>query len=466
MTSLGNPQTNELAVAVGDIPDLLDDTHSGLLKGPRGLGTELARKFVAEVAPEPKSAAPEGETAPARESVPEPDAGQPSAEALNMLASGQGLAFASELASVTELAAAAEPAAVKVNELAPGKALGGSTFRIPIRRLTADLEPYQEFEWGDGSASPVYCPPAARVDDRLAEEVDNRLAAWAESIGFTPDELAKLRNTGYGRLVMLTHTDSDDPDRLLVAAQMNTAWWMADDYYADDSALGADPTRLPQRLTMAMAALDPLPDAGEFSEPLDDLLHEDKVLRAFGSAVSHLRRHATPAQVQRACYSTFTMFVSWTAYAAWRHGGETPPAWEYLAARQHDTFYTSMTLIDPVAGYEVPANLFYDERVRRAAFRAGTASVLINDLLSVKKDSADETPVCNIVLQIAADRGCSIAQATEITVALHNRMVHEFEADHHALQAIPSPELHLYLHGLRNWMGGSFEWHNTNPRYK
>ncbi|MBL1078326.1 terpene synthase [Nocardia sp. 2] len=391
------------------------------LRGPNGLGTQLAKRFAPVPAPE----------------SPAPDAKPP----------------------FSELGA--------TDHCTPGvPRLGESALRLPIRRLTADVEPCQLLEWGDGSASPLYCPPAARIDDGLAEEIDDRLVAWAEGLGFTDEELEKLRKTGYGRLVMLTHTDSDDPDHLLVAAQMNTAWWMADDYYADDSALGADPTRLPQRLTLAMAALDPLPDAGEFSEPLDAVLREDKVLRAFGSAIAHLRKHATPDQVQRACYATFSMFVSWTAYAAWRHTDEMPTAWEYLAARQHDTFYTSMTLIDPVAGFAVPANLFYDERVRRAAFQAGTACVLVNDLFSVKKDAADEVPVANMVLQIAADRGCSVEQAVEITVDLHNRMVRDFEEGQRALKAVPSPELQMFLHGVRNWMGGSFEWHNTNPRYR
>ncbi|MFB8006286.1 family 2 encapsulin nanocompartment cargo protein terpene cyclase [Nocardia sp. NPDC056000] len=386
--------------------------------------------------------------------------------------SGLGTQLAKRFAAVSESASIPEskpvvPELDTADHCVPGvPRLGESAFRIPLRRLTADIEPYQLLDWGDGSAPPLYCPPAARIDDRLADEVDDRLAHWAESIGFTPEEIGKLRKTGYGRLVMLAHSDSDDPDRLLVAAQMNTAWWMADDYYADDSALGADPVRLPQRLTLAMAALDPLPDAGEFSEPLNEELHTDRVLRAFRSAIAHLRRHATPDQVQRACYATFSMFVSWTAYAAWRHTGEPPAAWEYLAARQHDTFYTSMTLIDPVVGYEVPSNLFYDDRVRRAAFQAGTACVLVNDLFSVKKDAADENPVSNMVLQIAADRGCSIAAATETVVDLHNTMVRDFEAGHRALQSIPSPELQSFLHGVRNWMGGSFKWHNTNPRYR
>ncbi len=125
-----------------------------------------------------------------------------------------------------------------------------------------------------------------------------------------------------------------------------------------------------------------------------------------------------------------------------------------------------MTLIDVVEGYEVPASLYYEPKVRRAAFQAGTASVLVNDLHSVAKDAAEEKPVCNMVLQIAKDRGCSIEEATEVTVKLHNDVVREFEAGCKSLRTVPSLELHKFLRGLRAWMGGGFEWHATNPRYK
>ncbi|WP_279580105.1 terpene synthase family protein [Fodinicola feengrottensis] len=180
----------------------------------------------------------------------------------------------------------------------------------------------------------------------------------------------------------------------------------------------------------------------------------------------HLARHGTPVQVQRVCYATFSMFVTWSAYAAWRHTGAYPPAWEYLAARQHDSFYTSMTLVDPVGGYELPAGLYYDPRVRQALMQAGTASVLVNDLHSVAKDAADEKPVCNMVLQVAADRNCSIQESTEITVDLHNNLVRDFEAGHRKLRTVPSPELHRFLNGVKAWMGGGLEWHATNPRYE
>ena len=329
-----------------------------------------------------------------------------------------------------------------------------------------DDSAYVAREWGDGTASPLYVPVADRVDPDLAAEVDERLIEWARDCGFTEEESELMRGAGFGRLVTLTHTDTADPDRLLISAQLNAAWWAADDLYADDTEMGAVPTELPPRLALAMAAMDPVAPAGSFTAELDEALHGDRVLVALNSGMGHLSRHASPAQVQRVCYSTFAMFVSWNAYAAWRHTETYPPAWEYLAARQHDSFYTSMTLIDAVGGYELDAALYYEPKVRQALTQAGTASVMLNDLVSVAKDAADANPVCNMVLQVAADRECSVEEATEVTVELHNQLVRDFEANRRELRAVPSPQLHRFLRGVRSWMGGGAEWHITNPRYQ
>lgn len=325
---------------------------------------------------------------------------------------------------------------------------------------------YAYRQWGDGSYPPLYCPLVERVNTPLGEAADAALVPWALDCGFSGEEAELLGSAGFGRLAMLGHPDCDDLDRLLISAKLNAAWWAADDLYADDTALGAIPAELPPKLALAMVAMDPVPAMGEFSHDLDQRIEGDRVLVALRTGTGHLSRHGSPAQVQRVCYSTFAMFVSWNAYAAWRHSGKYPPAWEYLAARQHDSFYTSMTLIDVLGGYEVPAGLYYEPRVRRAAFQAGTATVLVNDLHSVTKDLEDESPPCNMVLQIAADRGCSIDEATEATVELHNNLVRDFQATHRELGTVPSPELHRFLRGLRAWMGGGFEWHATNPRYK
>ncbi|HEY3953601.1 MAG TPA: family 2 encapsulin nanocompartment cargo protein terpene cyclase [Streptosporangiaceae bacterium] len=370
--------------------------------------------------------------------------------------SGLGTAAARFPAAVAEAAAEAAAAAAAAEAGPP---------EPPLRDLQTPL-PYVERDWGDGSYPPLYCPPTVRIDDDLATEVNDRLVAWAQKVGIYACQLGKFRDTGFGRLAMLTHPDTDDPDLLLVAAQMNAAWWAADDYYADETPLGATPTELPPRLALVMSAMDPPPPAGDYTRQLDEVLRADPVLVALNSATAHLTRHATPAQVMRAFSTTFQMYVSWTAYAAWRYQGELPPVWRYLAARQHDSFYTSMTLIDTVAGFELPANLFAERRFHRALMQAGTASVIVNDLHSVAKEAADELPDSNLVLLIAAEEDCSVREATERAVAMHNDFVRGFETSQRQLAALPSVELQRFLRGAQAWMGGGFEWHSTSSRYR
>ena len=326
--------------------------------------------------------------------------------------------------------------------------------------------PYAEREWGDASYPPLYLPAPGRIDDDLGEEVNERLVAWAGETGIHAGRMDKFRDTGFGRLAMLTHADTDDPDMLLIAARMNAAWWAADDYYADETSLGATPTELPPRLALVMSAMDPPPPAGPYTRQLEGVIEADPVLVALRSAVSHLAERATPAQVMRACSTTFQMYVSWTAYAAWRYLKTLPSVWRYLAARQHDSFYTSMTLIDVVGGYELPSNVFCERQFHQALMQAGTASVIVNDLYSVAREAADELPDSNLVLLIAAEEKIPVKDATARVVALHNDFVRAFEASQSELMAVPSPELHRFLRGAQAWMAGGIEWHGSSDRYQ
>jgi 2-methylisoborneol synthase len=326
--------------------------------------------------------------------------------------------------------------------------------------------PYAERDWGDGSYPPLYCPVTARINDDLGDEVNERLVAWADRAGIYATRLEEFRDTGFGRLAMLTHPDSDDPDMLLVAAQMNAAWWAADDYYADETALGATPTELPPRLSLVMSAMDPPPPAGDYTRQLDEVLRADPVLVAADSATAHLARHATPAQLMHAGSATAQMFVSWTAYAGWRYVETLPPVWRYLAARQRDSFYVSMTLIDVVGGYELPANLFSERRFHHALMQAGMASAIVNDLHSLARETADAHTDFNLVLLIAAEQDCPLREATERAVGLHNDYVRGFEASQRQLATVPSMELLRFLRGAQAWMAGCLEWHGSSSRYQ
>ncbi|MGH3839020.1 MAG: hypothetical protein ACRDSF_25485, partial [Pseudonocardiaceae bacterium] len=64
----------------------------------------------------------------------------------------------------------------------------------------------------DESGSELFCPPALRDDEALGEEVNDRLVDWAGQVGIYPGQLDRVRAANFGRLMMLTHPATDDPD--------------------------------------------------------------------------------------------------------------------------------------------------------------------------------------------------------------------------------------------------------------
>src|SRR6202034_3401321 len=134
----------------------------------------------------------------------------------------------------------------------------------------------------------------------LGAEVNRRLVAWAGQTGIHAGQMDKFADTGFGRLVMLTHADTDDPDMLAVAARMNAAWWAADDYYADETSLGATPTELPPRLALVLSAMAPPPPAGKYTSQLEEVIAADPVLVAIRSATRYMAERGTASQVMRA----------------------------------------------------------------------------------------------------------------------------------------------------------------------
>jgi hypothetical protein len=316
-------------------------------------------------------------------------------------------------------------------------------------------------------AAPLYCPEPVRVDEGLGAEVNDLLMAWVEQVGIFPGQRDHVRACDYGRYAVLIHPDTDDPERLLLAAQCMAALFAVDDCYCDDERTGSDPLLIGPRLTLAQTALDPTHLVGDYATQLDDALNADPVLVALGSYIERVGHFATPAQVARVRHETVAMFVTMSAEAGWRMTKRTPPTWEYLAARQANSFLPCMTLIDIIGGYELPAAVYSHPLVRRAITLAASASIILNDLYSMAKESEPGIGDYNLPVVIAAERGCSLQEATDRSVAIHNELVHAFEEARARLTAtLPVPTLERFLTGLYAWLGGSREWHRNSGRYR
>jgi 2-methylisoborneol synthase len=283
----------------------------------------------------------------------------------------------------------------------------------------------------------LFCPDAIRDDPALGDLVDDMLIDWAGRVGIYHGKLDKLRSYGFGRYMMLANPAVNDPDRLLMATKCLVAEWAADDYYVDEVELGADP---------AMAGYHRL-------EPISE---------AFRTAMEHLGRYATTAQLGRFQHQMAILFLAWTQEADWHVNKRTPPVWEYLVQRHLNSYLPPMILIDVLAGYELSPHEFYHPDVRRAFTTAGNAAVLVNDLHSGSRESENDF---NLPRVLELNEGLPKKEAVARTVQIHNELMHTFVGLAAQLSAAGSPNLRRFLADTWAWLGGSRRWHATTGRY-
>ena len=252
-----------------------------------------------------------------------------------------------------------------------------------------------------------------RDDPALGKEVNDRLILWAERVGIYPDRLDRLTEANFGRLMMLAHPGTDDPDRLLAAAKCALAEWAMDDHFLDDEAMGADSKLVGSRLGVTHAAMDPAHLPAGYAAQLDGALSTEPVTVAYQSAQEHLARYTTPQQLNRMRHQLSILFVASNHESSWRLAGRIPPVWEYLTHRQQNSFLAPMTRVDPVARYELSAPEFFDPRMRRVFCLAGSASAILNDVYSNARESHSDFDLPKV---IANEVGCSPREALDRTV--------------------------------------------------
>lgn len=331
---------------------------------------------------------------------------------------------------------------------------------------TSALRPTPSGARGRSGAVPVlYCPPALRDDPELGDLVNRQLIAWAAEIGLYPASLDRVREANFGRLIMLAHPETDDPDRLLAAAKCALAEWATDSAYCDDDSEGARLDLLGSRLGLARTAVDP-PVIGARHQPaLDEALRADPVRVALSSAIGHLGRYAAPGQLDRVRSELTVLFNGYNTEGSWRRSDFVPPVWQYLAERQQNSFVPTIAVIDIVGGYHLSAAQYGAPPVRRAVLMAGLAATLVNDLYSMSRERRGAHYDYNLPTLIAVEEQCSPGEAVHRAAALHDELVRTYEREAAALAVAGSPALARFLAGVWAWLGGNHEWHRTTARY-
>ncbi|MEU3466140.1 family 2 encapsulin nanocompartment cargo protein terpene cyclase [Streptomyces sp. NPDC006733] len=304
----------------------------------------------------------------------------------------------------------------------------------------------------------LYCPPAVRDDRALADLINAQLLEWADGVGLfrSPDLRAGLLSFDPGRSVVLCHPDAPSTEHLLTAAKLLTGENAVDDYFCEPE-LGGTPEGLGARLAVAQSAIDPSHMPAPYDAHWRAALADHPALRSMHAAMESLTALATPAQAHRFRHEVASLYLGYEAEAACVQEERTPPVWEYLVQRQLNSFRPCLAITDAIGGYELPAELFALPAVQRATALASTASTVLNDLYSLRKEQASGRFHYSLPTVIAAEEECGIDEAFTQAIEVHNELVRAFDTEAAVLSGHPLTA--RYATGLANWMGGNHEWH-------
>ncbi|MGY4739606.1 terpene synthase family protein [Streptomyces sp. ATMOS53] len=313
------------------------------------------------------------------------------------------------------------------------------------------------------SVPSVLCPFPVTYDESAARKADDDIVAWALSLDLFPGQRNELDGYRFGTFAALTHPDAVDHDHLMLAARNMTALFAADDHYCDEGIEGVHLAMSASRLAGALTALENgprLPDCPS----VETFVAGDPVTRALRETAEHVTRLGAPAQVGRLRHETIATFLAMAAENSWRIAGHVPEPAEYLAHRKYNGGMACLVLIDVVGGYELSVRDWETPGVRDLSLAASLMIMLVNDLYSVAKESAD-IGSHSLPTVLAARHGWSIERSMCATGELHDDLMRDYLRLEPEVRRDASPELARYLTGLRHWMRGNLEWHTLTGRH-
>ncbi|WP_049716502.1 family 2 encapsulin nanocompartment cargo protein terpene cyclase [Streptomyces caatingaensis] len=314
----------------------------------------------------------------------------------------------------------------------------------------------------------LYCPPPVRDDRALADEINVRLVEWAEKeVDLYPDTDLRDALVAFdaGRSVVLCHPDAPTVDHLMAAARLLAGENAVDDYFCE-AEYGGTAHRRGAALALAQSAIDPAHNVPRYEADWRTGMDSHPALRSMRSAMEYFRALATPAQAHRFRHDIVNLYLGYNAEGDCISQERTPAVWEYLVQRQFNSFRPCLTITDAIGGYELPAALFAEPAVQRAVALSSNASTICNDLYSLRKEQAGGRFHYSLPTAIAAEEDCSIEDAFQKAIEVHNDLVHAFERQAAELSAT-GPLLARFMTGLSNWLAGNHEWHagNVGTRY-
>jgi len=303
----------------------------------------------------------------------------------------------------------------------------------------------------------LFCPFPSRVSEH-AEEADGHTLDWlSEQNLLSAHDFDHFRDYRCGWLAARAYPNAD-LDRLLLASDW-IGWLCALDNHCDESGLGARPAQLTRVLArLGEILLSPKPQAASHDGPLEaglaDLLQRMSAWSSPGWRSEFVR--------------DVDIFFDALVWESGIHAqGTTPSLEEYLEMRPRSSAMDHcVDLIALIEGIEAPAALRASAPFELLRSKAINVVCWANDLVSLERELDSGVPQ-NLVIVVQHARGCSLEEAQQVVVGMHDAEVRSFvDVQAQATADAPLDEgTEAYLLGLRCWMRGNLEWSHETARY-
>jgi hypothetical protein len=290
-----------------------------------------------------------------------------------------------------------------------------------------------------------------------AGDVDQATLIWAEASGLLTDGLRqKSQRLQYGVLAARAYPQADR-DTLQIAADW-IAWLFFMDDQCDEAGIGRNPQRLAALHERFLAVLegDP-PDSGDWN-----------LTRALADIRRRLAARATDDWLRRFGEHVRLYFTANRWEAANRCQSIVPNVATYCAARLFSgAVYACFDLIELAAGIDLPFYARYHAAVQQLERTANNIICWCNDMLSYPKEM-QHGDVHNLVLAIRQEYQCSLSEALQQALLLHDRETDTFMKTRRQLPRFnPAVDMALerYIDGLQYWICANRDWSLTAMRY-
>ncbi|MGQ4647430.1 terpene synthase family protein [Lyngbya aestuarii] len=304
----------------------------------------------------------------------------------------------------------------------------------------------------------LYCPFPAKLN-KHAESLHQHTIEWVRQFNLIEDEATYQRfcRSRLSDLAARVYPEAEWTE-LKLLSDWNVWFFILDDKL-DEGNIGKQPEQL---AILNAGLINILKEVGTANQ-----------ISGLGEALEDIRQRITEQKAEPFLMNQFIRHVEQCLSASvWeatnRSKGIVPDVATYREMRALTSAVTTIfNFILIVLKIELLPEVINHADVQHLAVIANNIICCVNDIFSLEKEMRSGD-VHNIVLALQQEHQCTLKEAIQYSIELHNQEIETFiklETQLLSQRTEVDYQLRRYVSSLRFWISGSLDWHRLSDRY-